>query len=178
MYSPHQINAEQGASRGSEKYLFELVKTCWADRPIQRAPARTGPHSPAVRPPQLAASFNRQWAGSHALTTAPSRFRSAAKTAACKSLNCFRVSAGRRAYHRHQGARYEVGRQLWRQANREDAHAVRCGPPAARVGEGGGIAPPIAELQADGATSLRQIAAGLDAKEYRLRGRGRVDRSR
>jgi hypothetical protein len=27
------------------------------------------------------------------------------------------------------------------------------------------IAPPIAELQADGATSLRQIAAGLNAKD-------------
>jgi hypothetical protein len=50
---------------------------------------------------------------------------------------------------------------------------------AARVGEGGGIAPPKAELQADGATSLRQIAAGLDAKEYRLRGaRARGPRSR
>ena len=35
------------------------------------------------------------------------------------------------------------------------------------------IAPPIAELQADGATSLRQIAAGLHAKDIRTaRGEG------
>jgi hypothetical protein len=43
--------------------------------------------------PQWAASFNRQREGAPSLTTiAPSRYRSAAKTAACKSLNCFRVA--------------------------------------------------------------------------------------
>src|ERR1700716_2877335 len=50
-------------------------------------------HVEPFRQAQLAASFNRQWADAPALTTiAPSRFRSEAKTAACKSLNCFRVA--------------------------------------------------------------------------------------
>jgi hypothetical protein len=40
-------------------------------------------HVEPFKQAQLAASFNRQWAGAPALTTiAPSRFRSAAKTAA------------------------------------------------------------------------------------------------